>query len=139
MRGGVSEGGQRMSKSAPVSFGLVRHTVRYYAKNRRWRALIRATWLTTVRRCGMELCQFCGGRYLPNEHEMNPFCWWAPTSLWAELIDPNGHGLCCPGCFDQRASDAGYRLMWTPLVWRDDDDILDRVDAIAVSAKAGNE
>lgn len=119
-----------MSRAAPVSFRLVTNTTRYYCRQRRYRALVRALWLMVVKRCGRELCEFCGGRYLPRPHAMNRFCWWAPTPLWAELIDPDGHGLCCPGCFNQLALEAGYRLMWTPLVERDDD-ILDRVDAIA--------
>jgi hypothetical protein len=125
---------ERMTKNAPVSLALVRNTVRYYWKQRRYRALLRATWLTVARRCGMELCQFCGGRYLPNESTFRPFCWRAPTSLWAELIDASGAGagLCCPGCFDRKADEAGYRLMWTPLVWGDA--IYERIDDVFESA-----
>ena len=126
-----------MNKDASVPLALVRSTARYYWSKRRYRALARSMWLTVARRCGMELCQFCGGRYTNSANDKQPFPWWAPSVLWAELVNPDGHGFCCPGCFNRLAKDAGYRLMWTALRWQPGDDILGRVNAVyAESARA---
>jgi hypothetical protein len=58
---------------------------------------------------GSESCMDCGG--------YNGLLWWSPDPLWKELI---GHhwGCICPRCYDARATAAGYRLVWNPVVAR---------------------
>lgn len=95
-----------MSRAAPVGFDLLRSTVHYYMRHRRWRALVRALWRTAVLRDGGELCQACGRPYLR---------WAAPAPLWTELVGGEG-GLLCPRCFDRLAQRADLRILWTPMV-----------------------
>lgn len=87
--------------------GLTRADLRYYSRHRRWAALARALFATNVRRYYSELCQECGRPY--------PFMWWSPQPLWDELM-PSYGGLLCPRCFDQKATAAGVRVQWTPMV-----------------------
>lgn len=82
-------------------------SILFYARRRRWRALLRSFYLRTLWYEG-ELCQECGRRY-------DAFTWWSPAPLWLELIGSYS-GLLCPRCFTNKAKSAGYRLMWSPMV-----------------------
>jgi len=95
-----------VSKTAPVSMALVCNTARYYWRQLRWVALIRATFRTAILRHGSELCQECGRDYLQ---------WFAPAPLWTELVGGYG-GLLCPRCFTGKARRAHIRVSWTPMV-----------------------
>lgn len=55
-----------------------------------------------------ERCQDCGRGY--------PL-WRVSDDLYLEVIGNNG-GLLCLGCFDERASDKGICLLWTPKLWK---------------------
>ena len=88
---------------------LSRHTITYYARQRRWRALSRAALATLVRGYYGELCQECGRRYI---------LWHSPNDIWATVLpESNGAGLLCPNCFDQLAEQCGLSLEWTPTIF----------------------
>ena len=95
----------------PLSYwwSLTKGTARYYAKRRRWKALIVALLTTWVFRDNGERCQECGSRY-------HGTVWMAPDDLY-ERVHGNGGGTLCPACFDKAAAAKGVRLMWTCFVW----------------------
>jgi hypothetical protein len=92
-------------------FGLIRHTIRYYVRHRRFVALFRALWLVIVRHDNGESCQECGRDYL---------LWMAPGTLYEQVIGSR-RGLYCLACFGRKAKAIGITVCWTPMVVHDQD------------------
>ena len=96
--------------------GLTGHTVAYYVRMRRWRALLRATWLVVG--CGyyLEVCQECGRKV--------GVSWWADDDLYETVTHANGAGIFCIDCFDRLAEAAmGTFVRWAPLPYRSSGDV----------------
>lgn len=68
-------------------------------------AFIRTFWLAYVLGYDGESCYYCGKRY---------FLWWCnDDKLWEKVAGKSG--LCCPDCFDKRASKLEITLRWSPV------------------------
>jgi hypothetical protein len=84
---------------------LTWNTITYYARHRRWRALVRSGWATGMRGYFGELCQACGRSYV---------LWWEESAaLWREVVGCHA-GLLCPACFDSQARERDIYLIWNP-------------------------
>jgi len=85
---------------------IASHDVKYYAKKRRWVAMVRSVAWRVVG-WDAETCQDCGRRY--------SWSHWVSASELYILVKGNGGGTFCPRCFGKMAEDKGMRLLWTPI------------------------
>jgi hypothetical protein len=86
---------------------LITGDIRYYGRNRRWRALVRSVaW--RIAGWDSETCQYCGRRYSWSN-------WISATSIY-EKVKGNRGGQMCPRCFSGLAKAKGIKIIWTPVI-----------------------
>ena len=86
---------------------LVTGDIRFYARKRRWVAMIRSVSLRVFAGHDSETCQECGRRYIWSR-------WVAPNYLYARVHGNRG-GTLCPRCFSAQADAKGIKVTWTPV------------------------
>lgn len=77
---------------------------KWYGRQKRPVALVRALWMRLVRRAAGELCEVCGRRYV---------LWCAPTWLFVK-VHGSRYGTLCPPCFTKAAATKRLVLLWVP-------------------------
>lgn len=90
--------------SARYWIGLFVNTARFYARNRRPIAGVRAL-LRVLRGDNGEQCQICGRDYLR----------WRTSDEFYQQVHGSLLGTLCPAHFQREAEASGQRIYWTPV------------------------